>query len=334
MSNYIIRRILLIFPTIFFITVINFGLMHLAPGSPIQFMLPPDIAFEHIEISIDGHGYTFEAEEGYEDYLKEKLGLDKPIYVQYLVWLQNLAQGNFGRSMIDQADVFKEMVRRLPVTLQLTITSLAVSLVVGLGLGILSALYQYSILDVIVTVISFLFLSLPGFFFLLLAIWVFALQFNWLPAGGMYTIGGDGGMWDRFRHMILPVTVLGLGGSAGFIRFARTSMLEVMGEDYVRTAYAKGLPERAVMVRHAFRNALMPIVTLVSYRLPALFAGSVLVERLSNWPGIGRWVLDAALSKDYPVMMANVLVVAILTLIANLIADIAYAFVDPRIAYK
>ena len=334
MTTYIIRRILLIFPILFIITVINFGLMHLAPGDPTQFMLPPDIAFEHIEITIDGHGYRYEAKEGYEDYLKEKLGLDKPVHVQYLRWLQNLSQGNFGRSMIDQADVFEEMVRRLPVTLRLTVTSLAVSLVVGLGLGILSALYQYSLFDVVTTVISFLFLSLPGFFFLLLAIWVFALQFNWLPASGMYSIAGDRGLWDSLKHMILPVTVLGLGGSAGFIRFARTSMLEVMGEDYVRTAQAKGLPERVVIVRHAFRNALMPIVTITSYRLPALFAGSVLVERLANWPGIGRWVLDAALSKDYPVMMANVFVIAILTLIANLIADITYAFVDPRIAYK
>ena len=254
--------------------------------------------------------------------------------MQYLRWLWNLSQGNFGRSMIDQADVFEEMVRRLPVTLRLTVTSLAVSLVVGLGLGILSALFQYSLFDVVTTVISFLFLSLPGFFFLLLAIWVFALQLNWLPASGMYAIGGDRGLWDSLKHMILPVTVLGLGGSAGFIRFARTSMLEVMGEDYVRTAQAKGLPERVVIMRHAFRNALMPIVTIISYRLPALFAGSVLVERLANWPGIGRWVLDAALSKDYPVMMANVFVIAILTLIANLIADIAYAFVDPRIAFK
>jgi len=334
MTTYIIRRILLIIPVLFIITVVNFGLMHLAPGSPVQFMVPPDLAFEQMDLSITDWGHGYEMTESYEDYLEEKLGLDRPIHVQYLVWLQNLAQGNFGRSMITQSDVFEEMVRRLPVTLRLTVTSLAVSLVVGLGLGILSALYQYSLFDVVTTVISFLFLSLPGFFFLLLAIWVFALRLNWLPAGGMYTIGGDGGLWDSLKHMILPVTVFGLGGSAGFIRFARTSLLEVMGEDYVRTARAKGVPERLVIVRHAFRNALMPIVTIISYRLPVLFAGSVLIERLANWPGIGRWVLDAALSKDYPVMMANVFVIAILTLIANLLADIAYAFVDPRIAYK
>jgi peptide/nickel transport system permease protein len=287
-----------------------------------------------MHLTITDWGYHYEGSEGYEEYLKEKLGLDKPIHVQYLVWLQNLAQGNFGRSMITQSDVLEEMVRRLPVTLRLTLAALAVNLVVGLGLGILSALYQYSLFDVVTTVISFLFLSLPGFFFLLLAIWVFAFRLGWLPGSGMYTIGGEGGLWDSLKHMILPVTVLGLGGSAVFIRFARTSMLEVMGEDYVRTARAKGLPERLVIVRHAFRNALMPIVTIISYRLPALFAGSVLVERLSNWPGIGRWVLDGALSKDYPVMMANVFVIAILTLIANLLADIAYAFVDPRIAYN
>ena len=335
MSTYIIRRLLVAFPILIVVTIINFTLMHLSPGDPITFMLRPSDADGTIKISRDAGGLRFgEAGVEYRQILEERFGLDKPIYVQYFYWLKNLAQGNFGRSMIRQTDIGEELWRRVKVTVQLTVSSLIVSLVVGLVLGVLSALYQYSILDVFSTIGSFVLLSVPAFFFALVAVYFFALKWPVLPPGQMYTVGGgEPDLWDRIVHMILPVGVMGLSGSASFIRFARASMLDVLGADYITVARAKGLSERIVMLRHAFRNALMPLVTIASYRLPVLFGGSVLIETVFGWPGIGKWSAQAAAVKDYPILMATVFFTAVFTLSANLLADIAYGFVDPRVRY-
>jgi len=254
--------------------------------------------------------------------------------VQYLLWMGRLLRGDLGYSLIKRQPVAEMIGHRIWATLQLTITALLFSVVVGIGLGILSAVKQYSWIDYLSTLFSFSAVSVPGFFLSLGLIYVFALKLKWLPTSGMQTLGQEASLWDTARHMIMPVVVLAVSSTAPIVRYARSSMLEVLSQDYVHAARAKGLREWVIIVRHAFPNALIPLITVISLRLPALFGGSVIVEQIFHWQGMGTLNIWAVMNQDYTLLMGLNMISATLVLLANLLADIAYAAADPRITYE
>ncbi|MGD9099422.1 MAG: ABC transporter permease [Anaerolineae bacterium] len=319
MGRYILGRILVSIPVLIGITIITFALIHLAPGDPVTGMIDPTLG--------DFNPELVERE-------RAKLGLDQPLPVQYVLWLGRVVQGDLGYSLINRRPVAEMVGERLWGTLQLTISALLVSIVVGTAIGILSAVKQYSLLDYLTTLLSFFAVSIPGFFLSLGLIYIFALKLKWLPTSGMRTLGVEPSLWDKLKHMIMPVTVLSVSIVAPLARYARSSMLEVLGQDYVWTARAKGLREWVVVVRHAFPNALIPLVTVIGLRLPTLFGGSVIVEQIFHWRGMGTLNIWAVLNQDYTVLMGLNMISAILVLLANQLADIAYAIVDPRISYE
>lgn len=318
MGKYILRRILVSIPVLIGITVITFSLIHLAPGDPVTGMIDPTLG----DFSPD----LVERE-------RVKLGLDKPVPVQYVLWLGRVLRGDLGYSLINRKPIAGMIGDRIWSTLQLTLSALLVSVVAGVAIGIISAVRQYSILDYLVTLFSFSAISVPGFFLSLGLIYLFALKLRWLPTSGMRTLGEDPSLWDQIKHMIMPVSVLAVSITAPLARYARSSMLEVLQLGYVSTARAKGLRERAVVMGHAFPNALIPLVTVVGLRLPALFGGSVIVEQIFHWQGMGTLNISAVMNQDYTLLMGLNMISAVLVLFANQLADIAYALVDPRISY-
>jgi peptide/nickel transport system permease protein len=319
MGKYIVRRILISIPVLIGITIITFCLINLAPGDPVMGQMDPNmlsnLSPERIAVE------------------RARLGLDKPLPVQYVVWLGRVVRGDMGYSMINRKPVAELIVHRIWPTLRLTISALALSVLLGIGIGILSAIKQYSAIDYLASLFSFSAVSIPGFFLSLALIYIFALQLRWLPTSGMMTLGKPPSLLDDLRYMIMPVAVLGIGSAAPLVRYARSSMLEVLRVEYVTTARAKGLTEWAVIMRHAFPNALIPLITVVGLRLPALFAGSVIVEQIFHWEGMGSLNIWAVLNQDYTLLMGLNMISGILVLTANMLADIAYAFVDPRIRY-
>jgi len=316
MINYILRRIFISIPVLLGITVIVFGMLQLAPGDPVAGMIDPTIG-------------NFDAERINTE--REKLGLDQPLPVQFLFWLGRVVQGDLGYSLITQQPVSEMIGERLWPTLKLTISALLVSTVVGISVGILSAVKQYSLLDYLATFLSFVAVSLPGFFLALAMIYLFALQLDWLPTSGMGTLGQEASLWDSASYMVMPVAILGIGSAAPLVRYARSSMLEILNQDFMVLARAKGVREWASIIWHAFPNALIPLITVIGLRLPILFAGSVIVEQIFHWQGLGTLNIWAVLNQDYTVLMGLELIYAILVLGANLLTDIAYAVVDPRI---
>ena len=316
MLNYIFRRLLISIPVLIGITVIVFGMLQVAPGDPVAGMIDPTIGnFDSERIATE----------------REKLGLDQPLPVQYWFWLGRVVRGDLGYSLITQQPVTEMIMERLWPTLKLTISALVLSTVVGIGIGIISAVKQYSLLDYTATFFSFVAVSLPGFFLALAMIYLFALQLNWLPTSGMGTLGQEASWWDSVQYMIMPVAILGIGSAAPLVRYARSSMLEILNEDFMMLARAKGVREWLAIIWHAFPNALIPLITVVGLRLPILFAGSVIVEQIFHWQGLGTLNIWAVLNQDYTVLMGLELIYAILVLGANLLTDIAYAVVDPRI---
>lgn len=332
MRNYIIRRVLIAIPVVLAITFINFSLMHLAPGNPLLFILTSQGTASMPATQAMGELSGMNG-----DYLKQReheLGLDKPLVIQYVNWLGQIGRGDLGRSMENGELVEPELLLRVGVTLQLTIPSLIISVTLGIILGTLAAVYQNSWFDQIVSFFTYILLAIPGFLLGLGAIAIIALRLHWLPVGTMYDPATNGALGDRLFHLIMPLTIIGLSGSVGIIRFTRTSVLEVMGQEYVTVARSKGIQESAILVRHIVRNALVPVLTIVGYYLPGLFGGSALFETVFQFPGLGQWVAYAASAKDYPVLMAVVTITAILIVLSNLAIDIAYAVVDPRISYS
>ena len=316
MGKYIIRRILISIPVLFGITIIIFSLIYLAPGDPVQGMIDPtlgDIDAEMVEIE------------------RQKLGLDQPIPVQYVKWLGRVLQGDLGYSVINQKPVSEMIGERLGPTLKLTILSLLVSTVVGISVGVISAVKQYSLVDYISSFFSFVAVSLPGFFLALAMIYLFALKLNWLPTSGMRTLGEEQTFWDSAKYMIMPVAILGIGSAAPLMRYARSSMLDILNQDFVVLARAKGLLNWRAIMSHAFPNALIPLITVIGLRLPVLFAGSIIVEQIFHWQGLGTLNIWAVLNQDYTLLMGLNMISATLVLVANLLTDIAYAVVDPRI---
>ena len=305
---------------LFLITIVNFVMQNLAPGDPLDYLVPIEMRIE-LEIS-----------EEYIQALRVRYGLDKPIVVRYLLWLTELMRGNFGASIAQGRNVSDLLKERVPATLELAIVSILVSNFWATLAGIVAALKQYSVTDYVLTVISFTLSGIPRFFTGLMLILIFAVKLGWLPLAGIREPNMPFDLWDHVQHLIMPVIALSLP-AASVLRQARSAMLEEMNKDYAVVARAKGLTERAVNYRHVLRNALLPLVTLVGLQLPGLIGGSVIVETIFAWPGMGRLAVSAAMGKDYPTLMAITLVTAVVVLGANLITDIAYAWVDPRIRY-
>jgi len=323
--TYIIRRTLQMIPLLIGITVISFSIMHLAPGGPIGIL--------------GGEGNA-QLDVQQIERLRAKYGLDKPIPVQYVVWLGNLIKGDFGISFAEHRPVLEIIAERLPNTLYLNLVVLILSYALAIPIGVASALRQYSPFDMTVTTLAFWGRAMPNFWLALLLIFAFAIRIDWIPTSGMATYGvraAEEGflavLIDRLRYLLLPVIVLVTSRMTGLTRYMRSSMLEVIREDYIRTARAKGLSERIVIYRHALRNALLPIVTLAGFTLSALFSGSVIIEHIFSWPGLGSLSIRAIWQRDYSVVMAFNTIGAFLTILGLFLSDLAYGLVDPRIRY-
>ena len=320
MGRYILRRIAISIPVLFGITLVTYLIVSLAPGDPVSAMINPEQA------AVLGAGWM--------DQQRAELGLDKPLPVRYGLWLKEVVTGNLGFSYSDSQPVGDKISERIWPTIKLMLTVQLLALFIGVPIGVLSAIRQYSVLDYIVTVFGFATISIPAFFLALAAIYVFAIQLRWLPSTGMATIGQPPSFIDSAKHLILPAMVLGLGQAAPLIRYTRSSMLETVRQDYVRVARAKGLSERVVISRHALRNALIPLVTVVALSLPQLLGGTVIIEQIFSWPGMGTLAIKAVRARDYPTIMAINLLGAVLVLISSLLADVIYAWIDPRISYS
>ncbi|MCG7409264.1 ABC transporter permease [Paenibacillus sp. ACRRX] len=316
MGRYIIRRLLISIPVFFGITILSFLIMNMAPGNPVDMLINPNIPKEMLDLK------------------KELLGLNDPLYVQYVKWLSGLLKGELGYSFSSFASVSQLIGERIGPTLLLASSSLMIGVVIAIPIGVISAVKQNSNLDYLLTGLSFLGISIPPFFFGLGLIYIVGIQLNWLPTGGMTTLGGTGGIGDILAHLILPVMVLGVTIAGKKVRYVRASMLEVLQQDYLRTARAKGINEFMVTNKHALRNALIPIITIVGTEIPLLLGGSIIIEQIFQWPGIGQLTMEALLSRDYPTLMGLNIVAACIVLTTNLLTDILYALVDPRMKYS
>jgi peptide/nickel transport system permease protein len=297
------------------VSVLVFIFVEIAPGDAIDALMPPE---------------TFPTPEAKEA-MRERLGLNDPAPLRYAQWLQRAVTGDLGYSLTSRRPVTDIIMTRLPETLQLVGFAMVFSVIVGVSTGIVSAIKQYSWIDYLTTFFSFFWLSIPGFFLGLMMIYLFAVKLNWFPVFGASTAGADNVILDRLHHLVLPGVVLGLELAAALTRYTRASLLEVLKTDYMRTARAKGLRERSVIVRHGLKNALIPIITVVAFRMPYLISGAVVIETVFQWPGLGLLTLNAANQKDYPLVMALALTVTIVVVVSSFIADVAYSIADPRI---
>ncbi len=346
MGRYIIKRLLQAIPMLFLLSIVLFTLVNLAPGGPLA-----------------GHGQARRLTPKQTELLKRQFGLDKPLPVRYVFWLigndwikadtngdgvadsygkgRGILRGDFGNSFRTRQPVIQQIAERLPNTIYLMSVTLLVVAIIAIPIGILSAVKQYSAFDLAVTTLSFMGQAIPEFWFgLILILFFYAWLTNpvtgesLLPPGGMETLNLGFSIGDRIKHLILPVTMGAVGWVAWYSRFLRSGMLEVIHQDYVRTARAKGLAERTVLYRHALKNALIPLVTVFALDLPYIFAGSLYVELIFSWPGMGRLYYQAAVDRDYPLLMAILMIGTGVVIVANLLADIAYAYLDPRIRYE
>ena len=320
MITYIIKRLLSLVPVFIGITIISFAVIHLAPGQPTDLMtqLNPKVSLQ----------------------AKEKLiklyNLDKPVYIQYIDWLTRLVRFDFGKSFIDGRPVIKKILGRLPITILINICSMILIFLVAIPIGVISAVKRGSLFDKTMTLFVFIGFAAPGFWLALILMSIFGVQLGWFPVVGIKSLDFEslsliGKILDLGHHLVIPILVSAIGGLAGISRYMRQSMLNVIDEDYIRTARAKGLSERDVIYKHALRNALLPIITILGLSIPGLIGGSVIFETIFSIPGMGQLLYQSVMARDYPTVMAGLVIGAILTLLANLIADIAYFYVDPRI---
>lgn len=318
MRSYFIRRLIQLLPLLIGISFIIFLLLVLAPGNPVDMMIfgNPDVKPEDIVR------------------LRKIYGLDDPIYIRYFKWLGNVLKGDLGYSQRWYRSNFELIKIHLPRTLILSTVSLFISLIIAIPIGVYSAVRQYSFVDYVVTFLAFVGRSMPTFWFGIMMILLFAVYLKWLPPGGMSTIGLEGNILDRAKYLIMPSIVLGLANTTGWMRYMRSSLLEVIRQDYIRTARAKGLPERTVIYKHALRNALIPIVTLIMLTIPGLFAGATITETVFNYPGMGLLLYEAIIGSDYSLAIACLLFLSLLTILFNFLADIVYVLIDPRIKYE
>jgi peptide/nickel transport system permease protein len=320
MNRYYVRRLLMIPVLLFGITVLDFVFISIAPGDPITAMIDPsalrDMPPEFIEAR------------------REALGLNRPVPVRYVAWVGELAQGNLGYSYTRQRPVAELLGVAWRNSVSLVVLGLFISSVLGILLGVVSALRPYSVLDYGLTLLAFLGPATPSFFISMALIYIGALRLGWFPTSGLFTPGETPTLADSIHHLILPVLALSLGGTGGLLRYTRSSLLEVIHQDYITTARSKGLHERRVILRHALRNALLPTITIIGLNLPGLVGGAFIIETIFNIPGIGSLLVDATIKRDYPVMMGGLLLTAVTVLFSTLITDMAYAVADPRIRYE
>ncbi|MBU5439389.1 ABC transporter permease [Tissierella sp. MSJ-40] len=320
MKQFIIRRLLIMIPVFIGISMIIFGLIHSTPGDPYITMLDPNITEADREAMLNSIGYY------------------DPLPVKYIKWIERAIKGDLGYSIRYKEPVADVISRRIGNTLLLSVTALVLSVLIAVPLGIVSATKQYSVFDYVATILALIGLSIPAFFFALGLIKVLAFDLGIFPISGIETTGanytGMKRVLDVLHHMALPIIVLTFVQTASLMRYTRSSMLEVIQQDYIRTAKAKGLSERVVIYKHALRNAMISIVTLISLSLGGLLSGAVLTETVFVWPGMGTLVYQAILNRDYPLVMAGTMLLALCVLFANLLADIMYAVVDPRIRYE
>jgi peptide/nickel transport system permease protein len=323
MTTYLLKRIAMLVPLLLGITLITFTVIHLAPGEPVEMQtaMSPKITAET------------------RQRLREFYGLDKPLPVQYGLWLGRIARLDFGRSFApDNRPVIDKIRERIPVTLSLNFIALVLEFGLALPIGILAAVKRNTLLDKGLTVFVFLGFAMPTFWLALLLMYLFGVKLEWLPISGLHSLGSDqlstgARLLDLAKHLVLPITVASFGSLAGLSRYMRSTMLEVIAQDYITTARAKGLSERVVILKHAFRNALLPVITILGFSLPGLIGGSVIFETIFAIPGMGQLFFMGVMARDYPLVMGILVIGAGLTLIGNLLADLCYALADPRIRH-
>ena len=313
MRQFILRRLLVTVPVLLGVSVLAFAIMHVVPGDPVRLIAGPD------------------APEDVVQRLRTELGLERPLHVQYWSFLTRAVQGDLGRSLRSRAPVVDEIMNRFPATLELTTVSMLIAVVVGVPLGLVSAVRRASWVDYTATGVSLSTLSMPVFWFAIVAIWIFSLNLGWFPVSGR---GGPVWEWDGLRHVVLPAITLATTSVAIISRLTRSGMLEVLGRDYITTARAKGIAEPLVVGKHALKNALIPVVTVVGLQYGFLLGGAVVTETIFAWPGVGRLAITSILQRDYPVVQGCVLLVAVLFVLINLVVDLLYGWLDPRIRYE
>lgn len=317
MINYFFRKLLAIIPMLFIISVIVFVAIHFSPIDPINYLASPDMAANAANLAA----------------LREHLGLNDPIYVQYFRWLGNMFKGDFGYSIVDGTPISKIIAMKLPATFEISAIALVISTVFGIGLGIIAAIKQNTFIDYFGRIIGVIGVSIPQFFFGIILIQLFSIKLGWLPMGGRLQVGYKS-WWDHVPNIILPSVALGISMTGALLRYARNSMLDVLNKDYIRTARAKGIPEWKVYIKHAFRNSMGPTLVILAFRLPILIGGSVMIETVFSWPGIGSIILQGVSTSDYPVIMMTTLMIAAAMLIASFLVDILMAVLDPRIRFE
>ncbi|MFO8061254.1 MAG: ABC transporter permease [Bacillota bacterium] len=315
MHTYVIRRLLQMIPLLIGISVLLFALMHYLPGGPMaMYTNDPNITEEQLAR------------------MRAAYGLDDPVHTRYLSWLGRVMRGDLGNSFADGRPVSFRIRGRLPATFQLLGAAYVLAIVIAIPLGITAALRQYSLMDYVTTVLAYLGISMPTFWFGIILIIIFSVNLGWFPSGGRMPPSGAN-LWDMIQYMVLPTVVLALYSIAGWSRFMRSSMLEVIRSDYIVTARSKGLAERTVIYKHALRNAIIPVVTVIALEGRFLFSGAVVTEAIFAWPGMGRLYWGSVIKRDYPVLMGILVITALLVIAFNLLADFLYAVLDPRIRY-
>lgn len=316
MTAYIIRRLLLTIPLLFGISIVSFTMVYMAPGDPGSMFVDPNISYEDRQAFLDHYG------------------LNDPIYIQYIRWLSQILQGNFGYSLIQQGMPVSDLIlARIPNTLLLLGSATFLAFLISIPLGVISASKPYTKTDYTITTLSFLGLATPNFWIGLMLIMIFSVHLGWLPAGGVATLNEPFSIIDRVKHLILPTLVLATADMASLTRYSRASMIEVLGQDYIRTARAKGFRKWKVIFKHGIRNGLLPLATIFGLMLPSLIGGGIITEKIFNWPGVGLLFLDATFQRDYPMVMAGIMISSTLVVVGNLVSDILYVIIDPRIEY-
>ncbi|ALS28616.1 ABC transporter permease [Paenibacillus cisolokensis] len=313
MTEYFIRRIIQSIVVLFLVTVVTFAIIHLAPGGPTEVLVAPGLSPEAFEVQ------------------KRNLGLDQPAHIQYVRWIGKLLQGDLGKTFKNSVPVGELLWPTIGNTFVLMGAAWLVAMVIAIPWGIYNSTREYGLSDQTASFISYLGFAMPTFWFGIILQQYFSLKLNWFPLSDMWTMGKKGDIGDLLMHLVLPVCVLSLAFLAYYVKYSRSSMLEVLQQDYIRTARAKGVRENRVIFRHALRNALIPIITIIGLDLPMLVSGAALTENVFNWPGMGRLFVDMAIAREYNVLMAIVMVTSVMVVIGNLLADILYAVADPRV---
>ena len=325
MGWYILKRLLQAIPLLLGIITVTFFIVRLAPGDPMD-----------IYLEAEGQG---QIDPQVIELLRQKYGLDQPIHIQYVKWVANVARGDLGESFRYRRPVSQLLAEAIPYTLQLTILAVLLDALIGIALGIISAVKQYSVLDKTVTLGSLIIYAIPGFWLALMLVLVFSVNLGWFPTSQTRSMDYEflsfsGKVLDRLWHLVLPVFVLGVASAASTARYMRNRLLEVLNEEYVLSARARGFRERVVILNHALRNALIPIITIYGMSLPFLLGGAAIIESIFAWPGMGRLAVDAVSGRDYPLLMATITMGAVMTVFGNLLADLTYVWVDPRVSYE